>query len=644
MASSPLPPLVGVLRGDIGNFVAKMGEAKAAAAEASGFSGTAFKGMAGIGKAAFLGIAAGAIAVGAISVKMAGDFQTSMTQLVTGAGESRDNIGLVSKGILSMAGEVGISAQQLAAGMYNIESAGYHGAAALNVLKASAEGAKVGGADMATVADALTTALNAYKGSGLNANQVTNDLVATVASGKMHMQDLASSLGAVLPAASAAHVGLQDVTAAIATMTSQGTPAADAATYLRQTMLQLENPSAKAQKALLAIGMTSNQVHDMLANPDVGLNGGLQVITDALSKKFGYGSQQYIAHLANIVGGTKSMQAALELTGPHMKTYNENLLAIGKSTAFGKDKISGWSDVQKDFNFQVDQAKSAAGALAISIGTVLIPYLEKGARIGIQFANYLAKHREIAIPLAVAIGGVLVVAIGAYTISMVAAAAATVAATWPVLAIIAAIALLTAGVIYAYNHWGWFRNAVNAAGAELKVIFGWIQKNVPPIWSDFVKGVTNAWNGMQAFGSWITNTFGGILKNLSNMVSGAGKALNALNPFAKHSPSLVENVQAGTALITQHYATMARAVGSSMGNVPGFGSPLQLATAGGIGTIGGAGAQRTSRTEDLLQQILDALKAGGLGGLSLSVTGTGTSPANLARAMNSELAWQNFIR
>jgi TP901 family phage tail tape measure protein len=580
LAGPNLPPLVGVLRGEIGNFAAKMGEAKAVAAEASGTSATAFKGLAAVGKIAFLGIAAAALAGGAISVKMAGDFQQSMTQLVTGAGESQKNIALVSKGLLDMAGQVGVSAQQLASGMYTVESAGYHGAAGLTVMRTAAEGAKVGGADMTVVADALTSALNAYHLPASQAVNVTNDLVATVANGKMHMQDLASALGTVLPAASTAKVSLAEVTGAIATMTMQGTPAADAATYLRQTILQMENPSAKAQKALREVGLSAHQLANDLGKK--GLAATLEEATAAISKKFAPGSAEYISHLADMVGGTKSMQAALELTGHNMATFETNTANIAAAANKGGGAVAGWKDTQKDFNFQVDQAKAATGALAIQIGLVLIPYVEKAARVGIQFANYLLQHKDVAMMLGAAIGSVLVIAIGAYTVSMVAAAAATVAATWPVLAIIAAIALLAAGVVYAYNHWGWFRNAVNVAGADLKVFFGWLSAVVPPIWRGFTTDIGDAWNALKSFGTWISNTFGPILNAMGGALSKAGSFLNSINPWAKHSPSLVENVLSGTMAIASHYRTMSRSVQSSMGTL---GATVGL-TGGAIGSSG----------------------------------------------------------
>ena len=51
---------------------------------------------------------------------------------------------------------------------------------------------------MATVSDALTSALNAYHMPASDAVSVTNALIKTVSVGKMHMQDFAGSIGAIL--------------------------------------------------------------------------------------------------------------------------------------------------------------------------------------------------------------------------------------------------------------------------------------------------------------------------------------------------------------------------------------------------------------------------------------------------------------
>ena len=142
------------LRANITAFHAKLAIAredmnKTASAGKSSFSGLS----AGVAAAGAV-IAGGAVTVGAASIKMAANFQESMTSLVTGAGEMQSNLSGDMKGVQKLMGETGTSAQQLAAGLYMINSAGYHGGAGLTVLKAASEGAKVTNADLATVDDA----------------------------------------------------------------------------------------------------------------------------------------------------------------------------------------------------------------------------------------------------------------------------------------------------------------------------------------------------------------------------------------------------------------------------------------------------------------------------------------------------------
>jgi hypothetical protein len=160
-----LPPVVVQLKGDIAQFQAKMAEARGEVDSFQEGAGGKLAMMQNMAKVGLFAIGAAAIGVGTSSVKMAGDFQESMTQLVTGAGESKANIKMVGDGILQMAGQVGQSTTLLAQGMYMIESAGYHGAAGLSVLKAAAEGARVGNADLGTTANALTTVMRCHVGS-----------------------------------------------------------------------------------------------------------------------------------------------------------------------------------------------------------------------------------------------------------------------------------------------------------------------------------------------------------------------------------------------------------------------------------------------------------------------------------------------
>jgi TP901 family phage tail tape measure protein len=458
--SSVLPPLILELRakaGEVSSELGKVGaevEALDKKTEASAGRGQkAFKGLASVGKAAFLGVAGGAALVGTEALKMGADYQEATTQLVTGAGESKANIAGVRKGLLDMAPAVGMGPEALAKAMFLVESAGFHGAQGLTVMKAAAEGAKIGGADATVVADGLTTALKDYNIPASQAAATTSKLVATVAAGKTNMGDLSGALAHVLPFAAGLKVSFNDVMGAMATMTGQGIDAAQAATYLKFTMMSLANETPKGKKALALIGMTAAKVGQDLSKK--GLSGTLNEITDALGKKFPKGSAQYNAALANIVGGTRGMGAALALTGTHAKDLTGNIKSISGATTEAGGHVKGWATTSEDANVKMAKLKAGVQAMGIKLGTFLIPKVE-------AIVGWLTKHTTIVKILAGVIGGVMLLAMGAWIVSLFTAGGALAFLISPIALVVAAVALIAFGIYELVKHWSTAWAAVKA--------------------------------------------------------------------------------------------------------------------------------------------------------------------------------------
>lgn len=530
-----LPPIVAVIAADTRQFSAGMAKVRGEMVGAQTTGNAAFAGLAGVGKLAFLGIAGAAVIGGAAALKMGSDFQTSMTQLVTGAGESRSNIDLVSKGILNMAGQVGQSAQNLASGMYMIESAGFHGASGLQVLQASAEGARVGGADMAVVANAVTTALNAYGMSGSQAASITSQMTATVAAGKMHLQDLAGALSAVLPVAASVHLSFAQVGGAMATMTANGVSAQEAAQNVSSTIRSIINPSQQAVGMMEQLGLSSVDLAQHIG--DRGLTGTLDVLVKAVTAKMGPSglvimdtfkkseaaakdartmiqslpsslqslasaymsgtipqkewrsemmkqpvairemgmqfagvvnqtrgfndllksgrpdAETFAATMGKLLGGATGLNTALQLTGTHMGTFDANVKSISGAVPEAGNHVKGWAETQKDLSLQVDKTKDKFLAWITTIGLQLIPIASKALGMINNFTDFLNQHQEAVKVVGIMIMSALVPAIGAYVISMGMAAVATLAAMWPLLAIMAVAALVGGAVYLIISHW-----------------------------------------------------------------------------------------------------------------------------------------------------------------------------------------------
>lgn len=477
-----------------------------------------------------VGVAAGAAAIGlgVTAVKAAGDFQESMTQLVTGAGESQKNLNLVSNGILNMAVATGTSAKQLSQGMYQIESSGYHGAQGLQVLQVAAQGAKVGNADLGTVANSLTTVLTDYH---MNANQAAsamNGLTTTVASGKTHLQDLASSMGSVLPLASSMGVSFPQVAGALATMTNSGMDAQRASMNLASAIRSLGAPNSTAQKSMKAVGLSAQQLKNTLSTQ--GLTGVIKEVSDAVGKKFPAGSVAGVTAFKNIMGGATGYNVALMLGGKNMQAFQNNVKGISGAMNSGKGQVKGWSDVQKDYNQKMAQAGQAVNVFMIKLGQKLLPIasqvvgffannflpaLEKlGTWLG-NVANFFEKNqtamnalKAVLLAAGIVIAGILIPAFVGWAIAMapVVIEALLLAAPFILLGIIVAAVIF--GIIEAIQNWG--------------AIVNWLKG----IWSAIVGFFQNLWNGillgLRIVGQWFSNLWSGITSGVGKFFSGLG--------------------------------------------------------------------------------------------------------------------------
>lgn len=430
------------------------------------------------GTLATIGVAAAgvAIGIGVTAVKMAGDFQSATETLVTGAGEQQSALDGVRQGLLKMAVDTGTSTQQLTDGMFMVESAGYRGAQGLRVMQVAAEGARVQNADLGTVAYALTGILHDYHMSAGDASSAMNGLIASVQNGKMHLQDLANSMGAVLPTASALHVSFPQVAAAVAEMTNSNTTARQAAQNLAHAMLALSAPNSTATKSMKEVGLTAQQVKNALANQ--GLPAALQMIEDHVGKKFPANSVEYTTAMKNILGGVVGYKVALALSGPNLKEYENNIKNISGAMNKGKGSVNGWTDVQNTFNFKMDQAKQALNGLMINIGTKLLPILSNIVSgimpIVSAFTTWIGTGDNLKIVIG-AVGGIILGLLVPALWSMTAALLAN-----PITWIVLGIAALAAGLVALYTHVAPVRQAVDAFFGGLKQFAGFIAANFMP--------------------------------------------------------------------------------------------------------------------------------------------------------------------
>ena len=207
-----------------------------------------------------------------------------------------------------------VSQLDLLSASYDVASAGFGDVTELTeVLKASQLGATGGFSDLATVADATTSVLNAYGKSSADAAKIVDGFVQTQNDGKIIVEQYAQQIGRLAPIAAGAGVGIDELNAAISSVTATGVPVESTFAGLRQVIAAIQKPTGEAAKAAEKLGIDFSAA----ALKSKGLGGVLQEIVDK-----GGASEETLALL---FGSVEARTAVLPLLNDQLVSFNKNL-------------------------------------------------------------------------------------------------------------------------------------------------------------------------------------------------------------------------------------------------------------------------------------------------------------------------------
>ena len=308
------------INGTSGKLKATTGSLKVLPA-AFNATGTSAKGAAaGIGLAgkslvAFLGPIAGfTTAIGAV-LKVVGNLAAAdfASAKVKTLGVDAD---VLKPKLASLSNELSGQVSQLAllSASYDVASAGFGEVSQLtDVLKASQLGATGGFSDLATVADATTSVLNAYGLESDKAAKLIDGFIQTQNDGKIVVDQYAQQIGRLAPIAAGAGVGIDELNAAISTVTATGVPVESTFAGLRQVIASIQKPTSEAAKAAEKLGIDFSAT----ALKTKGLSG---VLAEVVEK--GGASEETLALL---FGSVEARTAILPLLNDQLVTFNKNL-------------------------------------------------------------------------------------------------------------------------------------------------------------------------------------------------------------------------------------------------------------------------------------------------------------------------------
>lgn len=289
------------------------------------------------------------------AIKAASDFQTQMRNVNSIAQLGEAQFGALNDQVLELAlnPQIKDGPAVLAAGLYDIVSSGFDATDALVILEAASIAASAGLTTTATSSAAITAVLNAYGLQAKDAAAVSDTLFQTVNLGVLTFEQLAGSIGTVLPTAKAAGVSLNELGAAYATLTRQGVNADEATTQINAVLTGLLKPTDALTDALHAQGYESG--YALLKAK--GLGGALEVLNKIVDGN---------AESANdLFADVRQVRGILGLTTDDGKLYTEMLDGMGDASDGAGATQKALAEQMKSSAFQIAVLKKNLQVLAI---------------------------------------------------------------------------------------------------------------------------------------------------------------------------------------------------------------------------------------------------------------------------------------
>lgn len=177
-------------------------------------------------------------------------FESAMAKVGTIADTTKVPLESLSSQVLQVSGDMHIGANEIAEAAYQAISAGQDTGNAVAFAGQASMLATAGFTSTTSAVDILTTALNAYGKGADEAGHVSDVLLTTQNLGKTSVDELAGSMGRVIPLAAAYNVSMENLSSGLAIMTANGIATAEASTYTKSMLNELGDTGSSVGKIL----------------------------------------------------------------------------------------------------------------------------------------------------------------------------------------------------------------------------------------------------------------------------------------------------------------------------------------------------------------------------------------------------------
>lgn len=390
------------------------------------------------------------------------------------------------------------SANDAAIAMLELTKAGFTVQEAMDAARGSLQLSAAADVTAAEAAKITGTSLNAFGLEAKESARVTDILANAANMFPGEMQDFAYSLSQGGAVAKSFGIDIEDTTTALGFLAQAGIKSSDAGTLIKTMLLSLTDQGKPAQAAIKDLGL---ELYDQ-----EGKFRGLEYVYKRLTEASKTMTQEQYQAATQTLFGTDAARFAGVAAGKSAEEWDKFRSKIGTTGTAAKVADARMQGLPG----AIERMKNAVQSIALTIYDYvkdpITAVVNAIAAVILKFDDWLsgpimgwmAEHKEELLGIA----GVLL-AYPAALLAIKVATSAWAAAQWvlnaalsisPIGLIVAGIALLVGGLIYAYKNFGWFKTAVDA-------VWGWIKSS----WPTVVKVFQAVWEGIKTGISWFVD-------------------------------------------------------------------------------------------------------------------------------------------
>lgn len=293
------------------------------------------------------------------SVKTAAEYETALAKVQTIADSSAVSSEKMADDILKLSNATGVSAAALAETTYQAISASVATEEAVSAAGIATKLAAAGFTDATTAIDALTTVVNSYGEAAGGMTNVSDHLLAVQNLGKTSVDELANSIGKVIPIASAYNVSLDDLSTGYALLTKNGVATAESTTYLKAMFNELGDSGSSIGKLLTE---QTGKSFAQLQQEGTSLYDVLSVLMDTVDGQ--------ADAFNNLWSSSEAGIGALTLVNAGAEEYATTLEAMRNSTGLTESSYDTMTDTME---FKTQRLQNVWENLKIQLGSDFLP-------------------------------------------------------------------------------------------------------------------------------------------------------------------------------------------------------------------------------------------------------------------------------